>query len=149
MATEVMEVKASYKTLATFKNVEVWFPGDNDPHLKFVHAHTIKSEQGIRRIKPHFRRGDIINGKFITKNFYVDPQLKGRTIVVDRVEVVLKTDYARAGQQTISLNITQDKIGESGLTAEFRLKVGSTKEGFAIPDVPGRFIRFEPVELKA
>ncbi len=152
MSTSVIAVKASYNTLVTFKNVEVWFPGDNDPHLKFVRAHIMQSENGNVRVKPHFRRGDVV-GKddeggniFVTKNFYVDPMLKGTKMVADRVDVVIKTDNAREGRQTIILDIIQEKIGASGLVAELRLKVGSTKEGIAIPGVSGRFIRFEPVE---
>ncbi len=144
------EVNASFKTLGLFDLVEVKFPGENDPHLKFIRGHKIKIGQNGQtkeiNIAPHWRRGDLFNGNFVTRKFFVDYKLLGKTIVVDQVEVVEKTDHARGDKKSIILNIFQEKLGRQNREAKYCLKVGAPTGQFPISGTENRFIKLEELE---
>jgi hypothetical protein len=128
----VKKVNASYEVLSIFNNVLVSVPGQNDLHMKEVNGHKIKTANGlIITIPKHWRRGDFFSGHLVTKRFYgIKPEFFGRKMIVaEKVKVMKKTDH-HTGESFLILDI----IGVSkNIKANYRLKVGSPKEGFNIP----------------
>jgi len=138
MEKEVMDVKASYKVLDTIKGVLVKVPGAGDQHLRWIEEHEIKTANGRHTVKEHYRRGDVFSGQFITRRFFVGPELIGETVVAT-VKVIEKTDYHKRGVKSLTLEIHP--------TPEafplFKLKVGASSGEYPIPGVEGKFISFE------
>ena len=142
--TAVTKVNAKFETLAKFENVLLRCPGLNDKHFKLIPAHSISVDGATIAIKAHYRRGDFIDGKMITKHFFVDNSHFNNNIVAT-VEVIKKTDLSKNGETTLLLNITPNT---STVRPTWRLKVGTDKKlennSFPIPDTK-KFINLEPI----
>ena len=150
MPTEqaVSKVNATFKTLGTYENVLVYYPSiKNDKYLKLIPEHSIEVPglENPIHIPSHYRRGDIIDGRFVTKHFftkYASDELRGEKRTAE-VEVVLKTDHTKNDEQTIIINISRSAVGNK---PEWRLKVGTDKtpvaDGYQIPGTE-KFIAFE------
>ncbi len=136
------KVNASYEIVATFKNVKLRVPGENDKHLKFIPEHEIiNSENEIIAIPDHYRRGDIINGNFLTRRFYVDPSFLNQTIVANEVRLVSKIDMAR---NKVCLIIDIIKHDLEKIKPQYVLKCGSPLNGENSYQIPGtnKHVRF-------
>ncbi len=145
---EVTVVNATFNHLGNYNNVLVLFPdGKKDKFLKLIPAHSIQvpEEEDPIEIAAHFRRGDIIDGKFVTKHFFINEKLQGSKIIVN-VEVIEKTDHAREDSKSIILNITPADVNVQKPC--WRLKVGTDKapetDGYQIPGTE-KFIAFEKI----
>jgi hypothetical protein len=134
---DVMEVNASYKTLATINGVIVKVPGAGDIHLRWIKAHQIKTKNGLHSVESHYRRGDIFSGRFVTRRFFLGPEFVGQTIVT-AVFVVEKTDHNKNDEKSLILEI----YPSIGSTPTSRLKIGSPTGEFAIPGVKA-YIKFD------
>lgn len=136
------QVNANYEIMATFKNVKLKVPSRNDKHLKFIAEHEmINGNQEIVLVPDHFRRGDIFNGVFVTKRFYIDSSLLGQVIVADEVRVVSKIDIVK---NKVCLIIDIIKHDLEKIKAKYILKCGSPKEAgtsFQIPKTD-KFVSF-------
>jgi len=146
----VTVVNANFEKLAKYENVLIYYPSSkNDKFLKFIAAHDIKAHNSEPvHIPGHFRRGDIIGGKFVTKHFFLDANLQGQDVIVD-IEVVLKTDYSRNNEETIVLNITMKPKVARANHPSWKIKVGTDKvpleNGYKIPNTE-KYIAFEPTK---
>ncbi len=138
MTTEVMTVNASYKVLAEKKGVLVKIPGAGDKYLTWVQEHTIKTVNGAHVVEEHYRRGDIFDGRFVTRRFFIGPELVGQTVVAT-VKVVEKTDHHKGDGKNIILEI----YPTPEVVPLLKLKVGASFGEYSIPGVRGRFISFE------
>ncbi len=135
-------VKANYEIIASFNNVRLRVPCENDKHLKFISRHEmVNGNKEVVLVPDHFRRGDIFNGAFLTRRFYIHQSLLGQIIVADEVRVVSKIDMAK---NQVSLIIDIIKYDLQKLEAQFILKCGSPKNSgvsFQIPKTD-KFINF-------
>ncbi len=137
------KVKATYEILATFKKVQLKVPGVNDKHFKFIAEHCIiNGDQELVKVPGHYRRGDLFNGNFVTRNFYIHSCLIGQTIVADEVRVVAKTDHYR-GKICLLLDIVKHDLKR--IKPQFRLKCGSPTGDFLVPGTKDKFIKFEKI----
>jgi hypothetical protein len=133
----VMTVNASYKVLAVEEKVLVKIPGGGDKHFKWVEAHEIKARSGPHSVAEHYRRGDYFGGRFVTRRFFVEPDLVGKTTVAT-VKVVEKTDHQKGGQKALILEIYPREGSPTS-----KLKVGSPTGEFPIPGAKGKHVAFE------
>lgn len=153
-------VDAIFTSLGEIKNVSIKVPGINDPHLKKVSSHKImvpmnrerkeayiiqvgcKSQNGSMNLC--FRRGDWVDKKMVTRQFFITPDSIGQHIIAD-IEVMKKEDLFR-NESTYSLVIRQQLPNGSPLKAERVLKLGvepkNEKNEFKIPGTQ-KVIRFE------
>lgn len=136
-AGAVVQVNASYQVLEIKKNVLVPIPGAGDQHLKWIEAHQIETINGPHLVKEHYRRGDLFGSHFVTRRFFVGPNLVGRTIVAS-VKIIEKTDHQKNGEKSLILEIYL-AIG----APTSRLKIGSPDGDFPIPGVKGKYIAFK------
>lgn len=131
---KINHVNANYEVIATFKNVKLKVPGENDKHLKFLSEHQIANASGEIVIVPnHFRRGDIFDGIFLTRRFYIHKSLLGQIIVADEVRVVSKIDMVR-NQINLIIDIIKHDLNKK--KEKYILKCGSPKKeanSFRIP----------------
>ncbi|MFA5184440.1 MAG: hypothetical protein WC456_02825 [Patescibacteria group bacterium] len=146
--TEVTVVNADFETLGRYENVLVYFPSSkNDKFLKLIPAHEIKTAESekVVKIPEHYRRGDIIDGKFVTKHFFLNQNNQGQNVIAD-IEIVKKTDHARNDAQAIILNITMKPKVARANRPEWKIKIGTDKiqesDGYGIPGTK-KFINFE------
>ena len=143
------QVNAQFETVGKYENVLIYFPGKNDKFLKFIPAHEIQVPNLEKSVKvpAHFRRGDIIDGKFVTKHFFVDKKFQGSNIIAT-IEVVSKIDHARQDNHTIILNITLPPTVARANQPEWKIKIGTDKvpedNGFKIPGTK-KFITFQKI----
>lgn len=142
---ERKEVNASYEIITTFKNVMLKIPSENDKHLKFIKEHQIiNDEKEIVNVPDHYRRGDIFDGNFLTRRFYVHPRFLGKMVVVDEVRLVSKIDLAK---NKVSLIVDIIKHDLELLEPQFMLKCGSPKKCQNSFQIPGtnRHVSFLPI----
>ncbi len=130
-----INVNANYKPIATFRNVKLKVPGRNDKHLKFVSKHEIVNRnQEIVDIPDHYRRGDVFEGNFLTRRFYVDPSFLGHVIVANEVRLVSKIDLAK---NKVCLIIDIIKYDLKEIKPQYILKCGSPLKGENSFQIPG------------
>ncbi len=129
------QVNANYEIMATFKNVKLKVPNKNDKHLKFIAEHQIiNGNQEIVGIPNHYRRGDIFDGNFLTRRFYIDPSLLGTIIVADEVRIVSKIDLVK-NQVCLIIDIIKQDLNE--IKPQYILKCGSPLKGENSFQIPG------------
>ena len=140
---ETTKVNASYKKIVGFRNVLINVPGANDKHMKYISGHAIEVEGSAVLIPGYYRRGDIIDGEFLTKNFFLmtSPQEKSQKMVTD-IEVIEKTDHFRGNKKTLLLDIRPTKNSFDLSTAEWDISIGSPAGDIKIPETD-RFIAFK------
>jgi len=142
--TEVTVVNADFKTVVNYDNVLIKIPDPaKDKYFKFIAAHDISVNEQIVHNANRYRRGDKIDGQWITKYFSVDESHFGKDIIA-KVEVVEKTDHTSHEAKTFILNI----VPQNSAKPQFRLKVGCDKKmdhnSLYIPGT-SKFINFEPI----
>lgn len=106
-ATAATVVRASYKKLIELNNVLVNVPGLSDKFMKYLPEHEILVEGKIVPVPEHYRRGDKINGVFLTRNFFIDKEMiseYGQQMVAN-VTVVEKTDHYRNDEKFLIIDI--------------------------------------------
>lgn len=135
---EVMTVNASYAVLATVESVLVKTPGAGDQHMKWVQAHKIETKNGLHVVEEHYRRGDVFGSIFVTRRFFVGPDLLGKVIVAT-VKVIEKTDHQKKKKTYIL------EIYASGGAPTSKLKIGSPTGQFPIPGVANKYVKFEKI----
>lgn len=136
-------VNAKYEVLDTFNDVEVKIPSKNDKHFKFIKSDTIVNMSNeIVGVPDHYRRGDIFNGNFLTRNFYINPRYIGKIITADEVRIVSKTDYYR-NKITLIIDIIK-KNGAPEKKAKYRLKCGSPSGDYKIPGTK-KYVKLEKI----
>lgn len=139
----VTVVNADFEKLAKYENVMLKCPGMNDKHFKLIPGHSISVNEEVIQISKHYRRGDFIDQRIVTKHFFVNENHFNKSIVA-KVELVEKTDNARNGEKTFLLNITPN---ETSVRPTWRLKIGTDKKSDTSYQIPGteKFVSFEPV----
>jgi len=137
------KVNASYKKIVALHNVLINVPGTNDKHMKYIPEHSIEVEGNAIPIPGYYRRGDIINGEFLTKNFFLTapPLEKSQKIVAD-IKVIEKIDHARGDKKTLLLDVQPTKNYLNLSKAEWDISLGSPTGDIEIPGT-GRFIAFK------
>ncbi len=139
---EKKHVNASYEIIASFKKVKLRVPKVDDKHLKFIAEHQmVNGDKEIVKVPDHFRRGDIFNGIFLTRRFYVHRQLLGQTIVADEVRVVSKIDMIK---NQVCLIVDIIKCDLNSLETKYILKCGTPSEAGTSFKIPGtdKYISF-------
>ncbi len=143
----VLHTNAKYEVLATYNNVLVKIPDENDKELKFTFAHLFSNgDKDVVRVPCHLRRGLIINGEMLTRRFYIIHEFIGQTIVADEVRLVAKYEPVHDGffkfyQYTLIIDIIVKNTQKK--KPRYILKCGTTKKsGFIIPRT-NRFVNFE------
>ncbi len=143
------EVNATYKNLITLKNVLANVPGSNDKHRKLIPAHKIVVSSKTIDIPEHFRRGDLIEGVFVTRNIFLSMflgkfQAEKSQKMLTTVTVVEKTDHSRHNKRTLILDIyVHGGVGCMELDkAEYILAIGTTGGDFPIPGT-SKFVTFK------
>jgi len=144
---ETKTVNASYRNIRTFDNVIVNVPGTKDKHMKTIFGHQIIVDGKMILVPDHFRRGDIIEGYFVTRNIFpkdiflkIFDEEKSQKMVA-KVTVVEKTDHSRGDHKSLILDIYPD--GDADLEkGEFILAIGTTAGEFPIP-YTSKFITFK------
>jgi hypothetical protein len=138
-------VNATYRNLLTKTNVLVNIPGKNDKHMKFIGKHEIVVEGKTIPVPSHFRRGDIINGNFVTRNFFFNGNLidEKSQKVVATVTVVEKTDHSRGDKKSLILDIHPKVNCYDMDRVETILTIGATEGDVSIPETD-KFIAFRP-----
>jgi hypothetical protein len=135
------KVNSAYEILGIFKQVEVKIPSEKDLHLKKREEHKIVTSDGNIIIVPeHFKREELMDQVLFTRNFYVDPNLRGKTITADEVRVICKTDHFR---KKVSLIV--DIIGRSEKNKQYRLKCGAPSGNFFIPGTRNKYVKLEKI----
>lgn len=150
---ELVEVDATYKTLAIYENVKVFVPNkNNDKYMVYEAANTfrLKKTGEIVRVPSHYRRGDLFprikKGKtFVTRRFYLNDALHGKKTVADLVTIKLKTDHFRDGEQSIVIDIQNEFGKKIENKAKFILKIGSPAGQHPIP-LTNKFINLKKVD---
>lgn len=147
----VTVVNANFEILAKYENVSVYYPNaKNDKFLKLIAAHQIQvpGTQKPVTIPEHFRRGDVIDGQFVTKHFFINKNLQGNDIIAD-IEVVEKTNHFLNNSKTLILNITAKPTVARANRPEWKIKIGTDKipleNGYQIPNTE-KYITFEPAK---
>ncbi len=127
MKKEVITVKASYKTLATIKNVLVKVPGANDKYMKFIREHEMLVDGKSVNIPDHYRRGDLFNGRFLTRHFYIGAE----GITEYPQQLIATVDLVEKIDERGSFLILD--IHPSGEKPEYKLAIGCPTGDFKIP----------------
>ena len=139
-------VNATYRNILTKMNVLVNVPGSNDEHMKFIGGHEIVVGGETITIPSHYRRGDIINGNFVTRNFFFSAILDERsTKMIAIVTVVEKTDHSRGGKKSIILDIHPNTRCYDLDKVETILAIGA-KEGDVLVPGSDKFIAFKKIK---
>lgn len=131
-------------------NVMVNIPGTNDKHRKFIPAHEIvvEGKDYPIPIPAHFRRGDIIDGHFVTRHIYLDGTFLGKfqeeksQKVVANVTLVKKTDHIN-GEKSLIIDIHLIPEHLDLTRAEWKMAIGVLTGGYPIPKTK-KFIAFKP-----
>jgi hypothetical protein len=145
---ETNKVNASYRNIGTFNNVIVNVPGTNDKHRKMIYAHQIVVDDQTIFVPDHFRRGDIIEGYFVTRNIFPESlfqkkfQKEKSQKMVAKVTVVEKTDHSRGDQKSLILDIYLDGGCLDLEKGELILAIGTTAGEFPVP-YTSKFIAFK------
>ncbi len=133
---------AEFKNLKTFNNVLVRIPDMKDIYLKKMAAFkavTLNNQYSETYIPTYYRRGTLVDGVFITNNYFSPHSFGGK--VLASVTVVKKIDYHQ-GKECIVLDI---KVSEAPLqSATHVLKIGTLNGEFLIPDTK-KFIQFKKI----
>ena len=148
-AATAVAVKATYKTVVELKNVLVNVPGLNDKFMKHFPEHELIVDGEIVTVSERYRRGDKINGIFLTRNFFIEKEMiseYGQEMVAN-VTVVEKTDRYRNNEKFLIIDIRPTARPYYLPKAEWTLAFGSPKSdncNLPIP-IPGtdRFVTFK------
>lgn len=143
-------VRATYVELITFMNVMVNIPGTNDKHRKFISDHEIVVDGNPDPIfiPAHFRRGDIIDGQFVTRHIYLDGTFPGKfqeeksMKMVANVTLVEKTDHNHGDKKSLIIDIHLIPECLNLTKAEWDLAIGTSTGDLPIPNT-SKFIAFK------
>lgn len=146
---ETVVVKATYKTIAELKNVLVNVPGLNDKFMKYFPEHELIVDGQVVAVPERYRRGDKLNGVFLTRNFFIEKDMiseYGQEMVAD-VTVVEKTDHHRGDEKFLIIDIRPTRRPYFLPKAEWTFAFGSPKSNncdLPVP-IPGtdRFVTFK------
>jgi len=144
MNATATKVNATYRTISEYMNVLTNIPGTNDPHMRFISGHEIILGGETTPIPSHYRRGDLINRRFLTRNFFIDPTMVGEKIqkMVVNIAVIEKTDHSRNNQRTLILDIRPVEEYLNLEKAEWLVSLNSPTGDTETPNT-GRFISFK------
>ena len=139
------KVNASYRTILVITNVLVNVPGGNDKHMKLIPKHSIIVDDKPLPIivSQHFRRGDIIDGQFLTKHFFLDENILGQKAhkMVANIFVVEKIDHSKGDKESLILNIYPTDESTILDKAEWKISLGAEIGDVKIPETK-RYIAF-------
>jgi len=139
------KVNASYRTILVVTNVLVNVPGSNDKYMKLIPEHSIiVDDKPLPVIVPqHFRRGDIIDGTFLTKHFFLNGNTLGQKAqkMVTNVFVVEKIDHSKGDKESLILNIYPAAEPTILGKAEWKISLGAEIGDIKIPET-NRYIAF-------
>lgn len=147
--TTATVVRATYKTIIELNNILVTVPGMNDKFMKHLPEHELLVEGEIVTVPERYRRGDKINGVFLTRNFYIEKEMIALLSqeMVANVTVVEKTDHYRNDEKFLIIDIRPAKRPFCFPKAELTLAFGSPNSNGCLYSIriPGtdRFITFK------
>lgn len=142
-------VKASYKTIIELNNVLVTIPGMNDKFMKYLPEHELLVEGEIVVVPERYRRGDKINGVFLTRNFFIEKEMIALLSqeMVANVKVVEKTDHYRNDEKFLIIDIRPAKRPFCFPKAELTFAFGSPNSDGCLYSIripmTDRFITFK------
>lgn len=126
----------NYQVLALKKNVLVQVPAAGDQHMKWIEPHKFQTSKGLHKVQEHYRRGDIFGGRFLTRRFFVQPNMLGKKINAI-VKVVKKNHQNR---EYLILEI----YPKEGFP-QWELKTGSPNGEFLLPGERAKYIKFKKI----
>lgn len=141
-AEALIDLSPDYLHVLEENGVIVDIPSRNDKHMKWIKSHDMLVQGKKQRIEGHYRRGDIVDGMFVTKNFYISPSLLGKRII-GKCVVFSRINYFK-GEISLVLDIYPDTED----SPRFKLKIGTPHGGDGAIEIPqtNKFVKFEKIK---